>query len=764
MKRPILIAVIGYILGILWGLYIQISIVPFIFILLVVLFLKKGKIIKYKNILILIILIFICASVKTLYLNNKYNTLYNNIEECKVIATVVSEPQEKEYKYVYKIKVESINGNTKYKNTYLLLNIKKSNKIDVEYGDKIIFNAIYNEPETSRNYKGFNYKEYLKTIKVYGTVSLESEIKVIKKNNINVISHIIYNIRQKIKSNINDLLPKETSNLCLGILLGDTENIDDDLKEEFKSSSLYHILAVSGTHISYLILGVAFFLEKSKINKRTSKIITIFILIFFMILTGLTPSVVRAGIMGIILIGASLFYRKLDIATSISLSLLLSLINNPFSINNNGLLLSYGGTIGIVLFEKKIEEILRVNKEGIIKNIKIHKIITLIKQMLAVTISAQIVILPVMMIKFNTISLSFFISNILAGFLIGIIVICGYILIIISFISKFLASFGFTIFNLILKLFIFIVEICSKLPLSQIYITTPNIILVLIYYLIILGIRFYIIKIEVLKKNYKKIIVILLIIIIVSKLILIIPNNLKIYFIDVGQGDSTLIITPTNKKILIDSGGSASQESFDVGENTLVPYLLNRGVNKLDYIIISHFDADHCNGFIAVLEKIKVEKVIISKQAELSNEYKNLINIIKEKNIQMQIVKKGDKIQFDKLTYITFLYPTENLKFNDLNSNSIVCKLMYGNFSMLFTGDIEKEAESDILNLYKNTNILNSTILKAGHHGSKTSSTQEFVETVNPKYVLIGVGKNNTFGHPSEEVIERFENLRYKNL
>ena len=91
-------------------------------------------------------------------------------------------------------------------------------------------------------------------------------------------------------------------------------------------------------------------------------------------------------------------------------------------------------------------------------------------------------------------------------------------------------------------------------------------------------------------------------------------------------------------------------------------------------------------------------------------------------------------------------------------------KLIYGNFSALFTGDIEKEAEYDILNLYKNTNILNSTILKAGHHGSKTSSTQELVEAVKPKYVLIGVGKNNTFGHPSEEVIERFKNFRYKGL
>lgn len=760
MKRPILIAVIGYIIGILWGLYLKINIIPIIFILLISLYItyKIKKENKYKNIIILITITTIISNLQITYLNKKYNTMYKENEEYKVIATVISKPQEKEYKNIYKIKIESINRNKKYANTHLLLNIKK-NKIKIEYGDKITFNGTYIEPPESRNYKGFNYKEYLKTIKIYGSCTPNSKIKVIKKDNVNIISKQIYNIKEKITSNVRKLLEEETGNLCLGILLGNTEDISNDLKENFKTSNLYHILAVSGTHISYLIIGATFLLEKSKINKKISRILTILTLIFFMILTGLSPSVVRAGIMGIILISAGLFYRKLDIATSISLSLLISLINNPFCINNNGLLLSYGGTIGIILFEKKMEKILKIQEEGIIScsKLKFHKLKNLIKQMLSVTISAQIIIIPIMILKFNTISFTFFISNILAGFLIGIIIICGYVLIIVSLVSVNLAKCGFLLYNFILKIFIFIVEICSKLPFSKVYITTPNIFIIIIYYAVILALRFSIIKISTLKKNYKKIIVILIIIISIFNLIKIIPSNLKIHFIDVGQGDSTLIITPTNKKILIDSGGSKLKESFDVGESTLVPYLLNRGVNKLDYVIISHFDADHCNGFLAVLDKIKVGKLIISKQSEICNEYETIINIIKQKNIPVQIVKKGDKIQFDKYVYVDIIYPTKNLKFNDINNNSIVCKLVYRKFSVLFTGDIEKEAEAEILSLYKNTNILNSNILKAGHHGSKTSSTKEFLEAVKPKIVLIGVGANNTFGHPSEEVIKNLE-------
>ena len=307
MKRPILIATIGYIIGIIWELYFKISIVPFFIINLIIYVIFNKKIIKYKQIIILILIFFIISNTQIKQLNKKYDTLYNNLEEVKIVGTIVSGPQEKEYKTVYKIKVETINRDKKYKNTYLFLNVKNSSKQEIKYGDKITFNGTFTKPQTKRNYKGFDYKGYLKTIKVYGSVTLDSEVRVIKKNNVNLIFIFIFKIKQIIKNNVTELLPKETSSIVLGIILGDTENISKELKEKFKTSSLYHILAVSGTHISYLIIGTTFILEKSKISKRKSRILTIIVLVFFMILTGLSPSVVRAGTMAIILIGARTF-------------------------------------------------------------------------------------------------------------------------------------------------------------------------------------------------------------------------------------------------------------------------------------------------------------------------------------------------------------------------------------------------------------------------------------------------------------------------
>lgn len=165
------------------------------------------------------------------------------------------------------------------------------------------------------------------------------------------------------------------------------------------------------------------------------------------------------------------------------------------------------------------------------------------------------------------------------------------------------------------------------------------------------------------------------------------------------------------------------------------------------------------------MEELKIRTAIISKQGEDSENYKKFKEIVKKKKIKVSVVKKGDRLNIEKGLYFDILWPNNEriIQENILNNNSIVCELHYKNFSMMFTGDIEEIAENQILNDYKNNiNIFNSTVLKVGHHGSKTSSTQEFIEVVKPKIALIGVGENNKFGHPSDEVLERLERLGTK--
>jgi len=322
-----------------------------------------------------------------------------------------------------------------------------------------------------------------------------------------------------------------------------------------------------------------------------------------------------------------------------------------------------------------------------------------------------------------------------------------------------------------LKILIFISEFTSKLPLSSIVIKTPYLFTIILIYCLVLIFNYIhyisnsnknlrLFQKQMLKKlnkiNIKKFLSITLTLIIVFNIFSffysLIPKDLKIHFIDVGQGDSCLIITPNNKKILID-GGEGEPE-------VLLSYLLDRRIKIIDYIIISHFDSDHCNGLIEVIKKLNVKNVLISKQAYFCDEYKNIANIINSKKIKVTFVKQGDKLNIDNNIKLNIFYPPEELEYDDLNNNSIVAKFTYNSFSILFTGDIEK-SEKNVLEKYK-TQELESDILKIAHHGSKTSSSEEFLEAVRPKIALIGVGGNNTFGHPNEGVLQKLGNINCK--
>ena len=197
-----------------------------------------------------------------------------------------------------------------------------------------------------------------------------------------------------------------------------------------------------------------------------------------------------------------------------------------------------------------------------------------------------------------------------------------------------------------------------------------------------------------------------------------------------------------------------------------MPYILDRGYTKIDMIVVSHFDTDHMNALCQIMKNLKVKNVIIWKQFEDSENLQEFLKIVKEKNVKVNVVEAGDKISIEKNLYFHVLWPNSSNIITEkiLNNNALVCKLYYKNFSMLFTGDIEEVAEKELIKKYTDTNVLNSTVLKVAHHGSKTSSIKEFMDLIKPKIAVIGVGKNNLYGHPSSEVIERLSDMRGENF
>lgn len=499
MKRPILIALIGYIIGIIWELYLKISIVPFVIVLIIIYMIIKGtllpKVSTTKNMhalnikaTILIVASMLISNNVTSYLNNRYENIYNmSTEEQTYIGTIISDEQEGDYKSSYTIKIENINGNTKYKNIklILILNIPKKRNIKVKYGDKIKFKGNYNAPEKQRNYGGFDYSEYLKTLKIYGTITYSgNEMKFLKKENINIIELNTHKISSNINKNIKKLFEDKEASILSSILLGNNQDIDEETKENFRNSGIYHILVVSGAHMSYIILGITYLLEKVNISSRKKAILKILGIVFFMLLTTKSISVARAGVMGIITLGASFFYRRKDLINSVCLSILIILIYNPYSINSISFQLSYGGVIGILALNNSYTKLIkRISKRTIPKALHILPIKA---EAISVILSAQTMIIPITILNFHTISLTFLFANILVSYLIGIIIILGFICAFLSLISLEISGFIAIFLNITLKTLIFIAKFFGEIPLSKIYVTTPGKISIILYYAIIL--------------------------------------------------------------------------------------------------------------------------------------------------------------------------------------------------------------------------------------------------------------------------------------
>ena len=359
LKRPLCIATIFYIIGIIIGLYLHLSMALFgviCFIIALISYLITSK----KYIIILILILFIGATyIRLIDINyaNKYD-LINENKDLTVKAVIISEPKQREYKSIYEVKIVEVKDKhyKKYEGTHWILNVKKSVKVEgtalLEYGDMIEITALFEEPNEAKNYKGFDYKQYLKTKKIYGNILAKEKIKIIDHNNVNIMEKALYSISKDMKNKIYQILPAEVKELCIGILIGEREDISEQITNVFKESSLTHMLAVSGTHISYIVLGLSLLLRK--IGKRLQKIFTILFLLFFMGLTKFTPSVERASIMVILTIIGGLIHRQADVYNNLACSALIILILNPYILLDIGFQLSYAGTIGIVLFDDSV--------------------------------------------------------------------------------------------------------------------------------------------------------------------------------------------------------------------------------------------------------------------------------------------------------------------------------------------------------------------------------------------------------------------------
>lgn len=693
-----------------------------------------------KSFIYTIFLIFILLSGILNWATMKESILLDKVEEnlrFRGIVEKVNWKEEDGSKYV--IKVTNIIDEERVHKVNERMALKIIGEKDLELGDKIIFHGKTKKPLGNTNPKLFNYKLSLLSDKIYTTMTIKDySIVQINRENVGFKYRLRTKFREEVEVLFNRHLNEPNSSLMKSIVLGQYSYLEDEDVSKYRDLGLAHILAVSGLHIGIIAMFLVFLLSHLGIMRKWVYSITLSTIWFYGFLIGFPPSLLRANIMMSIVFAARTLAEPYDSINSLFISMVILLIINPFWIFKVGFQLSYLATGSIIYFTPRIQNGFYPYKNRITYG-------------LCGILGVQIGLLPLQAYYFNEIPIVTILSNLLIAPILSLGLVLGGSMVVVFYSFSSLNMVLGLILNMVLGLQFKLVEILHKIPYGKISVHSPSLSEIILYYIFIL-ILLKIIDVNKLKIRIKKTIIYSLLFYIVSTSIWIMNDkSIEMDFIDVGQGDS-ILIRSRNGNYLVDTGGNVTG-SFDVGENITLPYLRKHGVRRIKGVFITHFHEDHCKSLPLLVDKLNIDKVLISYRNPKSEAY----NYIMEKNLPFSILTEGDKLSLDKDLSLEVLSPNKefinrNLEENDL---SLVFLLRYYNRRILFTGDMEKEVEGYLLDKFHQP----IDIIKVPHHGSNTSSSEELLNVIKPKVGIVTVGRSNFYGHPRQEVINRYRDI-----
>lgn len=590
--------------------------------------------------------------------------------------------------------------------TLYLDNLEEKENIldDLLYGAYVLVEGELIKPYNNTIPNNFNYKSYLSNKMIYYQLKIDN-IKVIKESN-----NIIYKLKNKINKRI---LKIDKTGYLKAFILGDNSLIDDMVYESYQSIGITHLFALSGMHVS-LLSGIILKGLK-KVNNKLKYLIVIIVLISYGFIVGYPASIKRAITFFIIASINKIFNFKLSTLKILFITVFILIFINYKIIYDIGFLYSVITVFGIFWGSNFIKS------ENIIYS------------SFKLSLVAFLFSLPITLSCFYEINILSIIYNM---FYIPFVSVILYPFCLLTFILPFLEK----ILVLLIKVMENISLFLNNIDFFKLYLDF-NIGEILLFYILLLVI---------LRYNRFKYFILLFLIVFIDLMIPYLDSSLYVYYLDVGQGDSSLIITPHLKEvILIDTGGKLSFDTKLEGDKSYVSegtlsLLRSLGINKIDYLILTHGDYDHMGDAIYLVNNIKINKVIFNC-GEYNDLEKELMEVLEQEKINYYTCINELDINKNKIYFLNSdIYDNEN-------DNSNVTYFNFYNHNFLFMGDAGIDKEKYILDNY---NLENIDFFKVGHHGSKTSSSKEFVNMINPKYSLVSVGRNNRYGHPNEEVLD----------
>lgn len=655
--------------------------------------------------------------------------------------------------------------------------------------------------------KNISFKLYPKEVTLYSSKTFQ-------------LSHVFYKCREWLTDHMYSILPKKEASVMNAILFGDKSMLPEDVSDLYQQGGISHMMSVSGLHVSLLGYAMYKLLAKFRMSIQASIFLAVAFLVGYGGLTGYSVSTKRAVIMFTLSLGSVIFGKTYDILSSISLSALIILIQQPRELSSPGFLLSYGAVLGIVLIYPKLRNLSDFTHNKLIKKLMEASLLSL---------STQLMTLPLLSYFFYEIPLySVLVNLILVPFSSFLLVSSG-IACLLSFLFVGVARWVIGAAYYILKGYEFICEVNLKLPYHYILVGKIPIYQIIFYYAILFAVFG---SIPVIRKGKSKSAVVnsvgmsceirdsisenisyedkdsinsknksenidnkrkkendirshryqyVFLFLLIPLLILWKGEELVITCLDVSQGDST-VIEKDGTTCLIDCGSSDIKE---VGNYRLIPFLKSRAIGVIDYAFISHADSDHISGVYEVLDampklkkgnfqrgytgKILIRNLILPRLQIYDESYQELILLAIEKGVEIHFFSTGDELKWNGVS-LQSLHPNKNFVSTSKNASSLVLYLTYGNFQGIFTGDVEQAGEIAVLLEVKKMKELGNIkqkerieFLKVAHHGSNTSTCVEFLDEINPIYSVISAGKNNRYKHPHPIVCTRFQerNLIY---
>lgn len=668
---------------------------------------------------------------------------------------------------------------------------------NLRQGDRIVLFSKIRSIRNFNNPGGFDYKRYMMFKKVWGTAYASSQkVTLINRKSGGKIGLIIAEGRRNISDLIDRTGDGKEQDVLKAVIIGNKNAISKDLRNAFNRAGVGHLLAISGLHIG-IVATTAFFFFRwilSHFNlfllnawtKKGAVLLSIIPVFIYGLLSGMSPSTQRAVIMVTVFLTAFLFEREHDPMNTLALAAMLILIVYPPALFSISFQLSFTAVLAIIYGLSRIQPLWESSKIGVKKSKKTNLATKLFYFFMA-SVLAILGTLPLVMFYFNQISLVGIPTNFIMVPLIGFVVVpLGLLGVFLYPVTVFGALMCFKAGAAVLGPALGIITFFSDLPFAAIKTVTPSFLEICCFYIFfwaVLNLKYVTLQISHLhdhtldtKKNLpaegyiqKTAGIIALLVVVVFGIDTAYwlyhrnwHDDFRVTMIDVGDGNAALLELPHGYDMLVDGGGFSDNRIFDMGAYIIAPLLWQKKIKTVDTLVLSHPNSDHLNGLIYIAEHFNVKNIWTNREDTSTYGYKKFIETIKNHKINWPLYKEIHGIHRIEGVYIDILYPPDDFiekkkkeRWRNLNNNSLVLKASYGSESFLFPGDIETRAEYELVSTIGDK--LKSTVLLVPHHGSKTSSSQRFIETVAPKLVVISSSWRSRFGFPHPSILKRYK-------